>query len=127
MLLKEMARVAGEAHTNILFVFEPSDTEIVLDDRPDLVAKGSEAYKSNSAYFASYARGIARFGEKLFVDFTEQERVASLNLAPIFRKHHRDGDTRIDKMGHWNKYGHALAAEKIARKIQSGGLLNTPR
>jgi hypothetical protein len=127
MLLKETARVAGEAHTNILFVFEPSDTEIVLDDRPDLVAKGSEAYKSNRAYFASYARGIARFGEKLFVDFTEQERVASLNLAPIFRKHHRDGDTRIDKMGHWNKYGHALAAAKIAQKVQSDGLLNTAR
>jgi len=127
MLLKEMARVAGEAHTNILFVFEPSDTEIVLDDRPDLVAKDSEAYESNRAYFASRVRGIARFGEKLFVDFTEQERVASLNLAPVFRKRHRDGDTRIDKMGHWNKYGHALAAAQIGQKIQSDALLNTSR
>jgi hypothetical protein len=126
MLLKEMARVAEESHTNILFVFEPSDTEIVLDNRPDLVAKDSEAYLSNRAYFASHVRGIARFGEKLFVDFTEHERVASLNLAPVFRKHHADGDQRIDKMGHWNKYGHALAAAEIAQKIQSDELL-TPR
>ena len=127
MLLKEMARVAGDADTNILFVFEPSDTEIVLDDRPDLVAKDSLAYKSNRAYFASRVRGIARFGEKLFVDFTEKEHVASLNLAPVFRKHHRDGDTRIDKMGHWNKYGHALAAAEIGKKIQSDRLLSTSR
>ena len=126
MLLKEMAHVAEEVHTNILFVFEPSDTEIVLDNRPDLVAKDSDAYTSNRAYFTSHVRGIARFGEKLFVDFTEHERVASLNLAPVFREHHRDGDTRIDKMGHWNKYGHALAAAKIAQKIQSDRLL-TPR
>jgi hypothetical protein len=53
--------------------------------------------------------------------------VASLNLAPVFRKHHRDGDTRIDKMGHWNKYGHALAAAQIGQKIQSDALLNTSR
>jgi hypothetical protein len=123
MLLKEMARVAEEARMNILFVFEPSNTEIVLDNRPDLVAKDSEAYTSNRAYFASHVRGIARFGEKLFVDFTEQEHVASLNLAPVFRQHHQDGDTSIDKVGHWNKYGHALAAAKIAQKIQSDGLL----
>jgi hypothetical protein len=52
-------------------------------------------------------------------------------MGPL-QSHHRSQrhwvcDTRIDKMGRWNKYVHALAAAKIGQKIQSDGLLNTPR
>ena len=120
-LWNEMARVAHEARAEILFVFEPSGSEILLDRRADLVTPDSQAYRSNRDYFTSRALSIDRFGEKLFVDFTEKERVASLNLAPAFRDLHERGEKRVNRKGHWNAFGHAVAAAEIVKMLQARG------